>query len=91
MIDLRIGGNMIQISATEAKNHFGKLIDAARREAVSIEKQGRPVAVLLSQEEYDRLSELEDFLLSLQAEKAKNEGLLSEAESQNLLNDLLNA
>jgi antitoxin Phd len=82
---------MVQISATEAKNHFGKWIDAARREAVSIEKQGRPVAVLLSQEEYVRLNELEDLLLSLQAENARKEGFLSERESQKLLDDLLNA
>lgn len=82
---------MIQISATEAKNHFGKLIDTARHQAVSIEKQGRPVAVLLSQEEYERLNELEELLLALQAEAILKEEFLSEDESKKLLNDLLNA
>ncbi len=32
---------MIHISATEAKVHFGKWLDVARQETVSIEKQGR--------------------------------------------------
>ncbi len=82
---------MLQVSATEAKVHFGKLIDTARREAVSIEKQGRSVAVILSSEEYERLRELEDALWALRADSAKEEGLLSEEESEKLLNDLLNA
>lgn len=82
---------MIHISATEAKNHFGQLLDTARRESVSIEKQGRSVAVILSQEEFKRLREVEDELWSLKADAAKNEGLLTEEESEKLLNELLHA
>ena len=82
---------MIHVSATEAKVHFGKLLDTARRENVSIEKQGRSVAVILSQEEFERLSEIEDKLWSLKAEAARSEGLLSEKESEKFLSDLLNA
>jgi len=43
---------MKAIAAREAKNHFGRLMDAAQREPVTIEKHGRPVAVLMSVEEY---------------------------------------
>jgi prevent-host-death family protein len=43
------------MAAGKAKNSFGLLIDTARSEPVTIEKHGRPVAVLLSVEEYERL------------------------------------
>ena len=37
--------------AREAKDEFGRLLDTARREPVTIEKKGRPVAVVLSIED----------------------------------------
>jgi len=43
---------MKAIAAREAKNRFGSLMDTAQREPVAIEKHGRPVAVLMSVEEY---------------------------------------
>lgn len=43
---------MTTISASEAKTHFGALMDKAQKEPVTIEKQGRPVAVVISFEEY---------------------------------------
>lgn len=46
---------MKTMSAKEAKNGFGLLLDTARAEPVTIEKHGRPVVVVLSTEEYDRL------------------------------------
>lgn len=85
------GSSMIHISATEAKLHFGRLLDTARRENVAIEKQGRTVAVVLSQEEFERLSEIEDKLWSLKADAAKKEGFLSEEESEKFLDELLHA
>ena len=47
---------MKSMSARDAKNRFGLLIDIARQEPVSIEKHGRPVVVVLSIEDYERLS-----------------------------------
>ncbi len=44
------------LSAREAKNRFGYLIDMARQEPVSIEKHGRPVVVVVSVEDYERMS-----------------------------------
>jgi len=82
---------MVHISATEAKTHFGKLLDTARREEVVIEKQGRSVAVIISQEEYERLSRIEDTLWALQANMAYKEGFLSTEDSEKLLNEMLNA
>lgn len=44
------------MSAREAKNGFGLMIDTARAEPVLIEKHGRGVVVVVSVEEYERLS-----------------------------------
>ncbi len=49
---------MSNISANEAKNRFGELLDNARREPVTIEKHGRPVAVVLSTEDYEELKQI---------------------------------
>ncbi len=46
---------MHTISAHEAKARFGQLLDTARAEPVTIEKHGRPVAVLVSKQEYDKI------------------------------------
>ncbi|MCB1098052.1 MAG: type II toxin-antitoxin system Phd/YefM family antitoxin [Verrucomicrobiae bacterium] len=43
------------MNATEAANRFGRLLDSARSGAVTIEKQGRPVAVMVSIEDYQRM------------------------------------
>lgn len=43
------------MSAKDAKNGFGLLLDTARAEPVTIEKHGRAVVVVLSIEEYGRL------------------------------------
>ena len=46
---------MAEMTATEAKNKFGQLLELARSEPVRIQKNGRDVAVVLSPEEYRRL------------------------------------
>lgn len=46
---------MQHISAREAKNRFGRLIDDARAAPVAIDKHGRAVVVVLAVEEYERL------------------------------------
>ncbi|MFN8891313.1 MAG: type II toxin-antitoxin system Phd/YefM family antitoxin [Alphaproteobacteria bacterium] len=47
---------MQRISARDAKNGFGKLIDLARAEPIAIEKYGRSVVIVMAVEEYERLS-----------------------------------
>jgi prevent-host-death family protein len=51
---------MQSMSARDAKNSFGKLIDMARAEPVAIEKHGRTVVVVLSIESYELLRSGED-------------------------------
>lgn len=48
------------MSARDAKNSFGKLIDIARAEPVAIEKHGRAVVVVLSIESYEQLKLVRD-------------------------------
>jgi prevent-host-death family protein len=45
----------LRTTATNFKQSVGKYLDAARTGRVIIERQGRPTAVLLSIEEYERL------------------------------------
>lgn len=49
---------MKNFSARDAKNQFGLLIDTARVDPVVIENHGRPVVVVCSVEEFDRLQRL---------------------------------
>ncbi len=47
---------MKTMSAREAKNAFGLMIDTARAEPVLIEKHGRGVVMVIAVEEYERLT-----------------------------------
>ena len=47
---------MKTMSAKDAKNSFGLLLDQARAEPVQVEKYGRPVVVVMSVEEFEKLS-----------------------------------
>jgi prevent-host-death family protein len=51
----RGGFGMKSMSAKDAKNGFGLLLDTARAEPVTIEKHGRAVVVVMAFEEYERL------------------------------------
>lgn len=80
---------MIHIKATDAKNKFGQLLDGAQHEAVLIEKNGRDIAIVLSNSEYERLKAQEEELWILKAQLSKKEGFYSETESERLLESLL--
>ena len=49
---------MKTIAASEARQSFAELIDAAAREPIVIRRQQRDVAVVLSMQEYERLTQL---------------------------------
>jgi prevent-host-death family protein len=46
---------MAAITATDAKNRFGQVLELARSEPVHVQKNGRDVAVVISPEEFARL------------------------------------
>ncbi|MFN0315298.1 MAG: type II toxin-antitoxin system Phd/YefM family antitoxin [Burkholderiales bacterium] len=70
---------MRTVTATEAKQRFAAMLDAAQRGPVEIRRQDRPSVVLMSAEEYDRLRGLavSDFqrFCDRVGEKAKARGL----------------
>ena len=45
----------MNLTATEAKNRLGQVLEQAQREPVFIEKSGRRHSVVLSVEQYDQL------------------------------------
>lgn len=46
---------MKEIAAREAKNRFGHLIDAVQSGPVRVTKNGRPVGVMMSVQQFERL------------------------------------
>ncbi|AFZ48394.1 prevent-host-death family protein [Cyanobacterium stanieri PCC 7202] len=46
------------VSATEAKQTFGNIINQAQREPITIQKQNRDVAVIMSMEDYQRITSI---------------------------------
>ena len=43
---------MITMTSLDAQNQFGALIDASQRQPVTVTRRGRPVAVVMSYEDY---------------------------------------
>jgi len=82
---------MKETTATEAKNRFGKILDQAMTEPVAIDKNGRPVAVLLSFAEYQRLAEIEDRYWGERAQQALKNGFVDDREGRGWLEGKLNA
>ncbi len=74
---------MQSMSARDAKNSFGKLIDMARAEPVAIEKHGRTVVVVLSIESYEMLRAGEGASAPVDGVQTYTGGLSRGAEEKN--------
>jgi prevent-host-death family protein len=61
---------MDALSANEAKTHFGDMLLRAQRSPVQINKNGKPVAVVISAEEYESIEALKLRLLQSRAAQA---------------------
>ncbi len=72
---------MKSISASEAKTRFGELLDNAQREPVTVSKQGRPVAVMMSIHDYEAMK-----LERLRAYVAEGEAQIARGESTTIRN-----
>ncbi len=60
------------MTAKDAKYGFGRLIDLARAEPVTVEKHGRPVVAVMAVEEFERLKALDkQFVQAAGAIKAR--------------------
>ena len=49
---------MFTLNVNEAKTNFGKMLLKVQSEPIQIKKNGTPVAVIVSSEEYNRFEEL---------------------------------
>lgn len=75
--------------ASEAKNSFGKLIDAAQRSPVAINRRGRCVAFVISPAD---MESIEDFYLGMRAmEVIKKNRSLGVKASEEYLHKILHA
>jgi prevent-host-death family protein len=62
---------MDALSANEAKTQFGDMLLKAQRAPIQINKNGKPVAVVISMDEYESIETLRLKLLQLRAEQAR--------------------
>jgi prevent-host-death family protein len=79
---------MQTISSSDARNNLAAMLDKAQHEPIAIQKQGRTTAVLVSYEEYERLTNASvaafQAICDTVGAKAKSRGL-TEAKLAKLL------
>ncbi|WP_347888073.1 type II toxin-antitoxin system Phd/YefM family antitoxin [Nitrosomonas europaea] len=80
---------MKAITAKDAKNKFGEMLDTAQREPLTIEKHGRAVAVIMSVQEYQqmKLERLRAKLAAGEVQLDRGEGMEGETFFAELLNE----
>lgn len=79
------------VSAREAKNKFGQLIESAQRSPVTITKNGRPSVVVVSVIDYERRRKKtgEKFILTLkQAQVEAGRNGIKEVDIKKLMEDV---
>lgn len=64
---------MQTLTANEAKTQFGNLLLMVQREPVQINRNGKPVAVVISAQEYAEIDALKRQLLKAKLERAKQD------------------
>ena len=74
-----------RVPASEAKQRFGQIMEASQKYPVIIEKTGRPKAVLISIEEYQRFLGMEDRYWIEKAEESARSGFMGAEDSMTYL------
>lgn len=80
---------MEQLNATDAKREFGDLLIKAQTEPVSIIKNGKPIAVVVSNKEFHELEAFKEQVLKLAIAEGLND--LAKGKTHNhhdIFNDL---
>jgi prevent-host-death family protein len=75
------------VSASDAKQKFGQIIDAARIKPVVIEKSGRESVVVISIERFRELQALEDAYWIAQAEEGIKSGFMGPEKTAEFLKE----
>lgn len=76
---------MKTVNSTDMKNKMGQYFQMAMAEPISVERNGRPIAILISVDEYERLTHIEDAYWGEKARAAEAEGFLSEKETKEFI------
>jgi prevent-host-death family protein len=80
---------MRTMSAKDAKNHFGELLMEAQKAPVTIEKNGKPVAVVYSMEWHEAAEEAKlEWLKRAVAEAKAGDEVLDVPFDQDLVDEL---
>ena len=82
---------MKEVTARDAKNQFGQLLESAQRGPVRVTRRGRPAGVLMSEDQYQRLrglawDRLQSTVSTMRAQ-ADERGLTEEQLSEILADD----
>ena len=73
------------LSTTEVRQNFSAVLSAINVEPISISKQDKEIAVVMSVQRYSELTRLEDILYGKAAELAIKEGFAPNKETQDLM------
>ncbi len=76
------------LSSTEVRQNFSAVLSNIETEPVSISKQDKAIAVVMSQKRYNELKRLEDILYGKAAELAIQEGFASDSQAQDLMDSI---
>jgi prevent-host-death family protein len=85
---IAIIATMKSVTALEAKNRFGEVLEAAQRQPVSITRNGRPSVVMISAESYARRQKMASERLRLAMRRA-GEHAAAQGMSEDVLGQLL--
>jgi prevent-host-death family protein len=80
---------MKTVTATELKTKTGETLDAAQKEPVAIEKNGRPIAVIVPQADYERLTKLENDYWLARVEAAETSGYIGTEATTTFFKEML--
>lgn len=64
---------METVNATDAKREFGEVLLKVQKEPVGINKNGKPVAVMVSAAEYDDLNTLREEWLKIELQRGMDD------------------
>ena len=81
---------VLAFAATEAKQKFGEMMDAAQSGPVMINKSGRPRAVMVSVEAYNKLQEYEDCYWAAKADEGVQSGFMGPEATMKYLREKMN-
>ena len=78
---------MKTITASEAKNRFGAVLDSALVEPVMVEESGRNSVVIMAATEYERLIKMEDAYWAARTVQAEAGGFATADEVSQLIDN----